>query len=98
MTGVGAPVIGSEAALRLREGDDLADVGLADEDGEQAVDARADAGVRRRAVLERLQHVAELALRLLRAMPSIAKTFSCTSRWWMRMLPLNSSQPLQTRS
>ena len=55
------------SGLRLREGDHLADVTLAEEDGQHAVDAGADAGVRRRTVLERLQHVPELALCLLRA-------------------------------
>src|SRR3972149_1857944 len=53
-------------ALGLGECDNLADVRLAGEHGHQAVYAGADARVGRSAVLERLQHVAEAPLRLLR--------------------------------
>ena len=49
--------------LRLREGDDLADVLLAGEDGDEPVEAEGEATVRRGAVLERVEEEAELAHR-----------------------------------
>src|SRR3990172_10588232 len=52
--------------LGLGESDHLTDVRLAGEHGHQPVYAGADPRVRRSAVLERLQHVAEAPLRLLR--------------------------------
>ena len=98
-TGSGAPVIEVRRALGLREGDDLADVALLREERDGAVDAGREAAVRRRAVLERLQHVAELQLCVVVADASGArKTRSCISRWWIRMLPLPISQPLQVMS
>ena len=48
------------ARLRLREGHDLADVGLLREEGRPAVDAERDPAVRRRAELERVEHRPEL--------------------------------------
>src|SRR3546814_8310324 len=56
---------GVDARLGLREGDDLADVLLAGEDGHQAVDAEGEAAVGRRAVAERLEEEPEAALGLL---------------------------------
>src|SRR3990170_6012597 len=53
-------------ALGLGECDNLADVRLAGEHGHQAVYPGADARVGRSAILERLQHMAEAPLRLLR--------------------------------
>src|SRR3989304_4648879 len=48
-------------ALRLREGDDLAYVALAGEEGDNAVEAVTEAAVGWRPVLEGLQHVPEAA-------------------------------------
>src|SRR3546814_9848152 len=50
---------GVDARLGLREGDDLADVLLAGEDGHQAVDAEGEAAVGRRAVRSE-EHTSEL--------------------------------------
>ena len=57
------------ARLRLREGDDLTDVLLAGEQGDEAVDPEGEAGVGRGAVAERLEQEPELALLLLRRDP-----------------------------
>src|SRR5690606_2374350 len=54
-----------DAGLWRREGDDLADVLLAGQDGHQAVDAEGEAAVGRGAVAERRQEEAEAPLRLL---------------------------------
>ena len=48
-----------EARLRLGEGDDLTDVLLAGEEGDEPVDAEREAGVRRRAVAEGVEQEAE---------------------------------------
>ena len=63
--GIGEFVIGSVPRLRLREGDHLADVLLAGEDRDQAVETEREPAVRRRAVLERVEEEAELAVGLL---------------------------------
>src|ERR1700676_2608374 len=60
------------ARLGLRERDDLADVLFAREDGDQAVDAESEAGVRRGAVLEGAEQEPEAALRFLVADPERA--------------------------
>ena len=52
-TGVGRAGHRVDARLRLREGDDLADVLLAGEDGDEPVDAEGEAAVGRGAVAER---------------------------------------------
>ena len=54
------------ARLRLRERDHLADVVLAAQDRGQPVDAEREAGVRRRAVAERVEQEPEARLRLRR--------------------------------
>ncbi len=64
---MGLLVIGSAPRLRLREGDDLADVLLARQDRHQAVDAEREPAVGRRAVVERVEQEPELALGLLLA-------------------------------
>ena len=56
---------GVDAGLRLRERDHLADVLLAGEDRDEAVDADREAGVRRRAEPERVEQEAEALLRVL---------------------------------
>src|SRR4051794_36486221 len=53
------------AALGLRERDHLADVLLAAQDRDEAVDADREPGVRRRAEAERVEEEAEAVLRFL---------------------------------
>ena len=62
----GASSMRSDPGLRLGERHDLADVRLVGEQRRPAVDAERDPAVRRRAVLERLEHRAEPLLHLLR--------------------------------
>ena len=64
-TGVGATGEGVGARLGLGEGDDLADVLLAGQQGDQPVDAEGEAGVGRGAVAEGVEQEPELGLRLL---------------------------------
>src|SRR4051794_20128228 len=55
---------GVDAGLGLGEGDDLADVLLAGEEGDEAVDAEGKAGMRRGAVAEGVEEEAEAGLGL----------------------------------
>ena len=66
LSGTGDGRVGHQVAglLRLGEGDHVADVVLARQQHDDAVDAGRDAAVRRRAVLERLQQVAEAGVGL----------------------------------
>src|SRR5216683_1228348 len=62
-------------ALRLGEGDHLADGFGARHHGDDAIEAEGDASVRRRAVLERLQQEPEFLLRLFGADRQRAEDF-----------------------
>ncbi len=61
------------AARDLREGDHLADVGLARHERDEAVDAHREAAVRRRAHSQRVEQEAELLALLLLPEPHDAK-------------------------
>ena len=91
LSGFGAARHEIGARLGLREGDHLADVLLAGEEGDEAVKPEGKAAVRGRAVPEGTEQEAEPCLGLLVGDPEGAKTWRWISARWIRMLPDPSS-------
>ncbi len=96
---IGAPVIKSSPTWLFGKRLRVADPRLVEQRHQQAVDARGDAAVRRRAHGERVEQEAELLAAAPRGRcPRYSNTCCCSSGSWIRKEPPASSLPLPTRS